>query len=63
MALPISSDDIMFISLEVITPIAYLGSWALIALVIASRFLLDFCLFLLDLLELIGANNLGPLLF
>ncbi len=55
---------IRLISSETIALTAYLRSWALI---IISRFLLDFCLFLLDfflfLLEVIGASSLGPLLF
>jgi hypothetical protein len=51
---------VSLISSEVIVPIAYLGSWTLVALVIASKFLLDSHLFLL---EAIGASNLGPLLF
>ncbi len=57
---PISSGGVRLISLEVITLAIYLGSWALIALVIAFKFLLDFRLFLL---EAIGASSLGPLLF
>jgi len=36
--------------------IAYFGNWALIALVIASKFLVDSCVYLLD---VIRANNLG----
>jgi hypothetical protein len=48
------------ISLEVITPIAYLKNWALVGPIIASKFLLDFCLFLL---EVIDISNLGPFPF
>jgi hypothetical protein len=55
--LPIYNDGIRLISLEVIVPIAYLGSWALIALVITFKFLLDFCPFLL---EPISVNSSGP---
>ncbi len=58
--LPISSEGIRVISLEVIVPIVYLGSWALVALVIASRNLLDLHS---SLLEAIGVSSLGPLIF
>jgi len=44
----------MLISLKVIVLVAYLGSWILVTLVIISKFLLDFCSFLL---EAIGVNN------
>ncbi len=57
--LPISSGGVWSISLEVITLIAYLGNWAIIALVITSKFLLDFHQFLL---EAIGVSNSRPLL-
>ncbi len=56
----ISYGVISLISSKVITLATYLGGWALIALVIASKFLLDFRMFLL---EAISASNLGPLLF
>jgi hypothetical protein len=46
-------------SLEVIALVTYLKSWALVEFVITSRFLLDFHSFLL---EVIGANRLGPFL-
>jgi hypothetical protein len=59
-ALPISSEGIMLISLEVIVPTVYLGSWALVAFVITFRFVLDLCSFLL---EAIGVNSLVPLPF
>ncbi len=59
-AFPIFSGDARLISLKVITLISYLGKWVLVAFVIASRFLLDICLFLL---EVISANYLGPLPF
>ncbi len=59
-ALPISSGGIGFISLEFIVLAIYLGSWALITLVIASKFLLDSHSFLL---EAIGVSNLWPFPF
>ncbi len=57
---PIFSGAIRLISLEVITSTIYLGSWALVTMVIASKFLLDFLLFLL---KAIGVDDLGLLLF
>jgi hypothetical protein len=57
---PISSGGIRLISLEVIALATYLRSWALIAHVIASRFLLDSCPFLLG---VISASSSGSLLF
>jgi hypothetical protein len=54
---PISSGGIGLIYLEVIALATYLGSWALITLVITSRFLLDYCSFLL---EAIGVNGSRP---
>ncbi len=60
MTFPISSGGVRLISSKVIVLVTYLESWALVALVITSKFLLDFCLFLL---EAIGVNSLGPLLF
>jgi len=59
-ALPISSGGVALISSKVIDPTAYLRSWALVTPIIASKFLLDFCLFLL---KVIGVSNLRPLLF
>lgn len=59
-AFPISSGGIWLISLKVIVQATYLGSWAWVAHVIAFKFLLDFCTFLL---EMIVVNNLGALLF
>jgi hypothetical protein len=47
------------ISLEVITLVTYLKSWALVDFVISSKFLLDFHLFLLDVID---ANRLGSFL-
>ncbi len=44
------------ISYEVITPIAYFGNWALIALIVMSKFLIDSCMYLLDVIKV---NNLG----
>jgi hypothetical protein len=51
---PIFSGGVRLISSKVIALVAYLGSWALIAPVITSRFLLDFRPFLL---EVIGVSN------
>jgi len=51
---PIFSGGVGLISSEVIALAAYLGSWALIAPVIASRFLLDSHTFFL---EVIGVSN------
>jgi hypothetical protein len=48
MALPIFNEGVKLISLEAIAPFAYLESWDLVALVITSKFLLDFLLFLLE---------------
>ncbi len=59
-ALPISNGGVVLISLKVIAPITYLRSWALVAPIICSKFLLDFCLFLL---KVIGVSNLGPFSF
>ncbi len=60
MAFPISNGGVGLISTEAIVPATYLGKWALMAPIIASKFLLDYRLFLL---EAIGVNNLRPLLF
>jgi hypothetical protein len=59
-AFPISSGGIGLISLEVIAQTAYLKSWALVALVTISRFLLNSHMFLL---EVKGVNNSSPLPF
>jgi hypothetical protein len=48
MALPIFNEGIKLISLEVIAPFTYLESWDLVAFVITSKILLDFLLFLLE---------------
>jgi hypothetical protein len=56
----IYSGGIRLISSKVIVPFTYLRSWALVIIVIVSRFLLDSCPFLL---EAIGVNGLGPFLF
>ncbi len=56
---PSFSGGIWLISLKVIAIIIYLGNWTLVALVIASRFLMDFHLFLL---EAIDVSSLGPFL-
>jgi hypothetical protein len=55
--LPISSGGVWLISSKVITLTAYLGNWAIIALVITYKFLLDFHPFLL---EAIGVSNSRP---
>ncbi len=57
MALPISSGGIRLISFEFTVLLVDLGNWALIAHVIAFRFLLDSHPFLL---EVIGVNNSFP---
>jgi hypothetical protein len=57
---PHFNGGIRLISLEVIAPATYLRSWALVALVITSRFLLNFHPFLL---EVIGVSNSRPLPF
>ncbi len=59
-SLPISNDGIGLISTKTIAPIAYLGSWTLVVLVIASRFLLDLRPFLL---EAIGVSSSGSFPF
>jgi hypothetical protein len=58
--LPISNEGIRLISFEFIVLTIDLRSWALIALVIASRFLLDSHPFLL---EAIGVKNSKPFPF
>jgi hypothetical protein len=58
--LPISSGDIGLILVDIIVLVAFLGSWALVVLVITFRFLLDSYPFLL---EAIGASNLGSFPF
>lgn len=55
--LPISNGGIGLISSKVIIPTTYMGSWALIAPIVTSKFLLDFRLFLL---KVKGVSNLGP---
>ncbi len=47
-SLPITFDSVKFISTSTITPIAYLGSWALVVSVIAVRFMVDQHPFLLE---------------
>ncbi len=59
-ALSIFSGVVGLISLKVIASIICVGSWALIALIITSKLLLDYRLFLL---EAIGANSSRPLPF
>jgi hypothetical protein len=55
-SLPISSGGIGFIFAKTIALVVYLRNWVLVAFIIASRFLLNSCPFLL---EAIGANCLG----
>jgi hypothetical protein len=45
---PITFDGVELISTSTITPIIYLGSWALVVLVIAVRFMVDQHPFLLE---------------
>jgi hypothetical protein len=59
-AFPISNGGIGLISSYVIALATYLRNWALVAHVIASRFLLDSCPFLLG---AISASNSGSLPF
>ncbi len=54
--LPIFNRGIRLIFFEVTGPIAYLGSWAIVAFTITSRFLMDSCPFL----KAIGASNSRP---
>ncbi len=58
--LPISFGNVGLISSEIIMLTTYLGSWALIALIITLRFLVNFRLFLL---EAIRVGNSSSLLF
>lgn len=58
--LPISFGNVGLISFEIIMLTTYLGSWALIALIITLRFLVNFRLFLL---EAIRVGNSSSLLF
>ncbi len=59
-AIPNYNGDIGLISLEVIALATFLGHQALVAPIIASRFLLDSCPLLL---KAIGASNLRPFPF
>ncbi len=59
-SLPISNVGISFISTKTIASITYVGSWTLVMLIIASRFLLDLCPFLL---EAIGMSSSGSFPF
>jgi hypothetical protein len=45
-----------FISLELITPMAYLGSWALVAPITNARVFLDLHPFLLEVIDAIHSN-------
>jgi hypothetical protein len=54
--LPILNKGIRLITFEVIGPITYLGSWAIVAFTITSKFLMDSCPFL----EAISASNSRP---
>jgi hypothetical protein len=51
-----SSSGVGFISFEAIVLIAYCGNWAFITPINVSKFLIDFCLFLL---EALMVSNLG----
>ncbi len=55
--LPISDGGVGLISSKVIIPTTYIENWALVAPIITSKFLLDFCSFLL---KVKGVSNLGP---
>jgi hypothetical protein len=58
-SLPITFGDIELISTSTISPTAYLGSWALVALVIIVRFMVNQRPFLLEALARIN-NNIFP---
>jgi hypothetical protein len=58
--LSISNGGIRLISSKIITPTTYMGSWVLATPIITSKFLLDFCMFLL---KAKGVSNLGLLIF
>jgi hypothetical protein len=58
--LPISNGGIGLILVGTIVLVAFLGSWALVVLVIIFRFLLDSCPLLL---EAFGTSSLGSLPF
>ncbi len=47
-SLPITFSGVELISTSTIAPIAYLRSWALVALVIVIRFMVDQCPFLFE---------------
>ncbi len=59
-SLPISNERIGFISTKTIALTIYLKSWALITSIIASKFLLNKCSFLL---KVIRVGSLGSFTF
>jgi hypothetical protein len=56
-SLPITFRGVQFISTSIIAPIAYLRSWALVALVITARFMVDQHPFLLEALTRLDNNT------
>jgi hypothetical protein len=46
--IPITFSGIEFIPTTTIVPTTYLGSWAFVTSIIAARFMIDQCLFLLE---------------
>jgi len=58
-SLPITFNGIVFISTSTIAPTTYLGNCTLVTLVIATRFMVDQCPFLLEALAQID-NNIFP---
>ncbi len=56
-SLPITFGGIRFISTSTIAPTTYLESWALVGLVIAVRFMVDHCPFLLKALTWVDNNT------
>jgi hypothetical protein len=55
--LPIAFSGIELIPITTITPTTYLGSWAFVILIIATRFMNDQCPFLLEALAKIDNNT------
>jgi hypothetical protein len=56
---PISFGKVGLISFEIIMLTTYLGSWAFIALIITLRFLVDFHLFLLEVIRVKNSSSLS----
>jgi len=54
---PITFDDIELILMVTIIPIAYLGSWAHVTSIIATKFMVDQCPFLFKPLAWINNNT------